>query len=488
MKYNKRNALNALMIGLCTTPASYAEPLAEQPGPLPFYHYDQPVQSTLVSSNTAVKEPTEAPVAQPSKEAEALQERLRSINTQQPRKVERPETTGAIPALPDNEPAPLYSTYTATSSDMRGMWQLQREAMHFFAGGIEFRNRSGEEGLDKLFESRLPLSFNFNIGQGRMDFTITSVFLSSGDLTSDPFTNRFFGTYALSPAEDRPLDESTDTAGQEISIGYEAGGLKVRIGTTPLGFEVTNGTGDISFNHSFNSGFNFGVGAFIEPIKDSVLSYSGIKDPISGLEWGGIMKKGGTFSLGYDAGNFGVYFDLTSAIYEGESVADNDFAQINTGLYFFPQRNEQFEMATGFNITAFGFENNMRFFTFGQGGYFSPESFLSASIPLRMTYTEGKVTVKLDLGLGVQFFEEEAASFYPSDPDLQQQLVGLEETQPTTFEDDSERQFGTRGSAALIYQINPQLSFNSQIGFSNAADYKESIFLLGMEHRFGKKR
>lgn len=430
----------------------------------------------------AFKSP-DAPQADTSDQAKSLRERLRSINVQRKR-VDNSGTTGSIPLLSEGFPR----TDGSGTTDDEGLLRLQRESMHFFGGGVEFRNRSGEEGLDKLFESRLPLEFNFDTGIGRIDIQTASVFLSSGELDSSPFVNRFYGTLALLGSSNRPTDVITDAAGQEVSIGYEVGGFNLRVGTTPLGFEVTNPTAEIGFNHAFNNGFNFGIDAFLEPVKDSLLSYSGLEDPVRQVKWGGVMKKGGTVGVGYDTGEFGVYLDVTAAIYEGETVQDNDFAQVNTGIYFYPYKGDKFSIASGFNLTAFGFENNMRFFTLGHGGYFSPELFLTGSIPLRMVYTEGKLSVKMDVGFGFQYFEEDAADFYPNNAALQQALITTEalqeEPQPTVFNKKSERQFGIRGSAEINYRLSERLSINGSLGFSNAADYEESNFILGLKYRF----
>lgn len=406
---------------------------------------------------------------------ESLREQLRSINTQR-HKVNVTETTGAIPRLPDEVP-------TGEDEDL---WRLRRESMHFFSGGMHLRFRDGEEGLDQLFATGAPLQFNFNTGLGRIGIDTETVFLSAGDLSNSEFTNRYYGALSLIDPAQRPADISDDDAGVAISVGYEVGGFEVHVGTTPAGFEIVNETARVRFDHSFSSGFNFGLGVSREPVKDSVLSYAGLEDPVTGEKWGGIVKDAGNLSLGYDVGNFGVYIDGTIAVYQGDHVDDNDFFQINTGLYFHPYRGDNLQISSGFNVTYFSFEENLRYFTFGHGGYFSPESFYSASIPFRVAYSEGKLTVKADIGAGMQNFSEDSADFFPADPALQANLEAIENVQPVSFEQDSETQFAARGGAEVIYQLSPALSARGKLEFSNAADYEEVNFLVGVEYRFGR--
>ena len=408
--------------------------------------------------------------------AEIFRKKLRTI------KIEGKTTT----ATPELEDIPqLSGNLSVAESDE--LWQLRKASMHSFNTGINLRNRDGESGLDRLFESRVPVNFNFNTGNGRIDIDIASVFLSSGELTSSEFTNRYYGTFALVDAEERPIDDaSKDALGTELAVGYESNGFAFKIGTTPLGFDITNITGAISYNHSFNSGFNFKLGAHIEPVKDSLLSYAGIEDPITGFEWGGIVRKGGNVSFGYDAGTFGTYIDLILAVYEGKNVDDNDFQQISTGVYFYPYQGESLQFSSGFNVTAFRFSENQRYFTFGHGGYFSPRTFVSASVPMSLIYIQDKLTVKLDLGIGLQYFYEEGADFYPSDPARQRLLETTETEQPTSFDENTVRQFGSTGGVGVNYQLSRQLEAKAQLAFSNTKDYKETVFFLGVEYLFGR--
>ena len=410
--------------------------------------------------------------------AEIFRQKLRDIKIEGESSTEptSPAETESLTRLP----------IILSPTEEQELWRLQKESMHSFETGISFRNRDGDKGLDRLFETRAPVHFNFNTGGGRIDVDITSVYLSSGELTSSEFTNRYYGTFALLPPENRPIDDITaDAVGTEIVLGYTVGGFAVEIGTTPLGFNITNTIGAISYDHNFDTGFSFGLGFYVEPVRDSVLSYAGIEDPVTGTEWGGVLKKGGDVAFGYDAGAFGAYIDLKLAVYEGQNIEDNDFQQISTGVYFYPYEGQRFKFSSGFNVTAFRFEENLRYFTFGHGGYFSPKTFVSTSIPFGITYTGQKLTVKLDLALGLQYFYEEGADFYPSDPVRQTLLETTETAQPTGFDDNTVRQFGSTGSIAVNYRLSRQLEAQAQLAFSNASDYEETTFLLGVQYLFG---
>ena len=96
------------------------------------------------------------------------------------------------------------------------------------------------------------------------------------------------------------------------------------------------------------------------------------------------------------------------------------------------------------------------------------------------------MTVKLDLAIGLQYFYEEGADFYPSDPVRQNLLEIIEKQQPTSFDENTVRQFGISGGVAMNYQLSRQLEAKAQLAFSNTRDYKETTLLLGVEYLFGK--
>lgn len=411
--------------------------------------------------------------AAPASAVEDFSRQLESINTEANTTRVEVKSDG----LTDLEGFPV-------SDQEYNMRRLKRENMHYMGGGFHIRYRKGEDGLDKLVETSTPMIMNFNVGLGRASFNVTPIFLSSGELSTSPYTNRYYGTNALYPPEQREDNESGSQGGVAFEVMYEVGGFALRMGTTPVGFVQMNGTGELSFDHAFSGGFNFGFSAFRDAITDSVLSYAGLEDELSGQTWGAVTKNGGSFRLGYDAGGFGVYSELIGAVYLGENVPDNDYFQFTGGLYFIPYRGENLQLTGGFNVTYFEFEKNLRFFTFGHGGYFSPEEFYTASIPLSLSYTKDNISLSFDVTVGFQYFSEAEADFYPNDPDLQDDLAVFEPLQPITFDGQSETKFANKIGVNLDYFLTDNFSVKAKLESHSAADYEESIIALDVEYRF----
>ena len=88
------------------------------------------------------------------------------------------------------------------------------------------------------------------------------------------------------------------------------------------------------------------------------------------------MKNGGTALVSYDDGDVGVYGGAGGWSIDGTSVASNSEVEGLVGAYVRPYRVGNNAFKVGINLSYMGYDKNLRFFTFGQGGYFSPQNYL----------------------------------------------------------------------------------------------------------------
>ncbi|MFX9638751.1 cellulose synthase subunit BcsC-related outer membrane protein, partial [Acinetobacter baumannii] len=79
----------------------------------------------------------------------------------------------------------------------------------------------------------------------------------------------------------------------------------------------------------------------------------------------------------------------------------------------------------GLNINYQTYGNNQNFFTWGNGGYFSPQTFLSLGFPVNYTYESPRLDVKGSFTPGFQSFSQDRANLYPTDDAAQAQLDAL---------------------------------------------------------------
>jgi hypothetical protein len=66
------------------------------------------------------------------------------------------------------------------------------------------------------------------------------------------------------------------------------------------------------------------------------------------------------------------------------------------------------------------YAHNLRYFTYGQGGYFSPEAYFLASMPLSWTGHYGPdLHYSITGSIGAQSFQENSEAYFPLDRRLQ---------------------------------------------------------------------
>jgi cellulose synthase operon protein C len=72
------------------------------------------------------------------------------------------------------------------------------------------------------------------------------------------------------------------------------------------------------------------------------------------------------------------------------------------------------------NFFGMHYERNLRYFTYGQGGYFSPAAYLLGAVPLTFNGHYGtKFHYRVTGSLGMQAFQEDSTPFFPLDTSYQ---------------------------------------------------------------------
>jgi hypothetical protein len=142
------------------------------------------------------------------------------------------------------------------------------------------------------------------------------------------------------------------------------------------------------------------------------------------------------------------------------------------GAYFKVLTTKDGSLTAGLNFSGMHYDKNLRYFTLGQGGYFSPQQYFLASIPVRWTGSWNRVLQYSIAGsLGVQHFAEDASPFFP-----------LED--PAGARGRYSSMASTGGNYSLDfrvgYQLAPQWIAGAYANVGNSRDYRNAsagIFL-----------
>ncbi|MFP1678802.1 cellulose synthase subunit BcsC-related outer membrane protein [Alloalcanivorax sp. C16-2] len=286
------------------------------------------------------------------------------------------------------------------------------------------------------------------------------------------------GAYQRAAASGNQTD-----SGLAVAFGYREGGFSADIGSTPYGFEVTNLVGGITWAPEVAPNTNFRVTAQRRAVKDSLLSYAGVEDPATGDRWGGVTRTGAELGLSYDNGEVGTYGDLGFYSYQGHNVDDNQEASFNLGAYVKPINQRWRQLQTGVHLNYRSFDENRGQFTYGHGGYFSPQDYVSLAFPITYQESYNKVTWNARVSPGFQSYSVEEAPYFPTLGGQQQWLdilVDAGVAPASYYEAESESGFGLNLGAGLDYQLSPAFSLGTSLGYDTFGDYSETSAMINL--------
>jgi tetratricopeptide (TPR) repeat protein len=284
------------------------------------------------------------------------------------------------------------------------------------ASGVDYR--SGQPGYDRLAAYTGQIEGSSMLGSGVRATVITRpVLLDSGEATSTATFQQ--GTLAAGSV---PYVQSAAGIGGELQLRTAAFGAS--LGYTPHGFLVENVTGGL-YVHPPTAHFTLTFSR--DPIFDTQLSYAGLRDLGSksatyvGNTWGGVITNAGQLQLAFGNSNSGWYIQGGGQYITGLHVQDNKRLDGDAGAYWAVlHRPEYGNLTIGMNFFGMHYDKNLRYFTYGQGGYFSPAAYMLAGIPITFNGHYGtKFHYRAAGSLGVQAFQEDSTPYYPLDPSIQ---------------------------------------------------------------------
>lgn len=293
---------------------------------------------------------------------------------------------------------------------------------------------------------------------------------------------------------------SQDASGAGVSVGYERGGFRADVGSTPLGFDDTQIVGGIGYRGQIGDSLTWSGEASRRAVTDSLLSFAGVEDGRTGMRWGGVTASGAKLAATVDNGQLGGYASASWHRLEGENVADNDRQEVGLGVYVHAVETDNQSLTAGLNLTAMQYDRNLSGFTYGHGGYFSPQRYVDVGFPVHWNGRTrgGRVAWQVDTSVGVQHFKEEAAPYFPNDPAMQQAayqaasmaaLLGLTpEYVDPVYTGQTKTGVSYNLSAAAEWQLSSQLFLGGRMEFNNARDYRQfgtSLYLRFLLDRLG---
>jgi tetratricopeptide (TPR) repeat protein len=349
---------------------------------------------------------------------------------------------------------------------------LQSRNTPYLGSGMSVSGRGGEPGFSRLLIEQANFEASAILANSlRASFLLMPTYLSGGTATGTG--DSLFGRQTT-PASFGVQDASGIAAETQLS----SNSFGLRLGISPEGFLTHNWVGGLRVQPKS------GPIAFVierDNVKDTMLSYDGARDPVTRQIWGGVMANTASIQTHWGNETSGFYANGAYQTLDGRNVARNTAIIGNAGAWWKIMTLSTGNVTVGLNFSDMHYERNLRYFTFGQGGYFSPQQYFLFNVPVRWSGYYGKrIQYVISASLGSQHFAEDASDYYPTDPALQARTQYVYQAYANTGANFS-------FDARLNWQVASHYLVGAFVTANNARNYTASSAGLFVKYTFEER-
>jgi tetratricopeptide (TPR) repeat protein len=342
------------------------------------------------------------------------------------------------------------------------------------------RSKQADGKFGDLEETAIPITFAYPTALGQAwSASITPKYLSGSGGGSIPAAGRYYRFLNGAPKQ-QEWEDSLFVVQPEIGFAMEGRlHLEARLGSTPFNAPVDPTP---TFGARV-SGTDWYVDIHRCNLKDSILSYVGQKDPYSNDEWGRVTRNGITAGKTWPLeGNWWVSGAAGYDYFMGDSVWDNQAVHLDAAfgqtLLF-----DRDEFSFGLFFTAQHFRRNSDFYTYGHGGYYSPElmtmigPFVRYRTAVCRDYwfdvqaSAGWLHQRLDSSPFYPLFDENTAGFRP---EAAAEANG-------EYDSDLDNKLGVNLRLQGMKLLTPHLAVGGFASIDNSADFIEWTAGVGLQ-------
>jgi hypothetical protein len=156
-------------------------------------------------------------------------------------------------------------------------------------------------------------------------------------------------------------------------------------------------------------------------------------------------------------------------------------------------------VTVGVNTTLMYYSKDLSYFTYGQGGYFSPQQYVILNLPVEYAGRKGPFTFDLKGSIGVQHYRLDASNYFPTNGQAQSALASLFNllnaagaasgsgtvvAPNAVYPGQSKTGVSYSISAKGEYQFAPNLAVGAAGSLGNAYQYREWLAAVYVRYSF----
>jgi cellulose synthase operon protein C len=312
------------------------------------------------------------------------------------------------------------------------------------------------------------------VGQTRLGFSVTGAGIDIGT----PAPDALIGLRPL--ADQFPPTTGASLIQPAMTARWEAPDwtTSAMLGLTPLNGAVSPlPIGNVSVTHYMDPVILTG-GFFARSVTNSLLSYAGMIDPVSGAAWGRVTDMGASFRTIYlPLDRVSLTFTGEGAYLAGDNVASNNRVSLRFDASYDFRPDNFDHLRFGPFLSFAHYERNLDFYTFGQGGYYSPDADTRGGVLLDLLTPEGrKWQIEFKQSVAYGKVSEAASPEFP----LSSSMPTFAGTKLSGIDLDSQ----LRGSVLL----SDHLILSGFAGYSNAPGYNGIVAGASLSIPFDMRR
>jgi tetratricopeptide (TPR) repeat protein len=353
--------------------------------------------------------------------------------------------------------------------------------------GLVVRHQPGEAGESQLDVVTLPTSWVMPLDyERRLTARADAVTVDAGRAGS----NALLGTIQAAGAPAAQRYVNGEQSGMSVGIGLRTDSLTADVGTTPLGFLLTNVVGGIDWTPHWNTAdLTFGLAR--RAVTNSELSFAGLKDPVTGTAWGGVVQTGPHAGIGLYRDRYSISGSLEYDELTGTHVPDNQFlgAHIGTDWKFLSRVG--MTANAGLTLDYWNYAHNLSNYTFGNGGYYSPQSYTSLAVPVELNGSTRGWNYRLRVSPSYTLRDLQPSAFYPNDDALQ--AAALHAALPVGyarayFPSNRSNSIGIYALAATEREVTRGLVLGAMLEIDRTDYYHPTTLAVYLRHAFGQAK
>ncbi|VWX34619.1 conserved exported hypothetical protein [Limnobacter sp. 130] len=278
----------------------------------------------------------------------------------------------------------------------------------------------GDEGVSRIDSDEIPLQLDLPLDFERTLFLRADTLNANSGRVNPATASNFAKLGTTLPTDPAIANNRLDQnyKGHVVGVGVQTEQYRVDVGTTVGDYPVNDWVGGVQWSTNVGAG-SLRLELARRMVNGSVLSTTGAIDPLTGETWGG-ARRNGISAVYYQA------FDSTldfvgiarANLITGKNIPDNTEYNLQgiVGKTVFQRPGHEVEI--GASLFLWSFEKNLRFYTFGQGGYYSPQAFGSLTFPITWTGTMNGWSWQAQARVGASESREDDTALYPLNPEL----------------------------------------------------------------------